>query len=436
MKHKLIFKAIVGSQAQGTSTPESDIDIKGIYMQDIDDLISFGYEEFVQVSKDESYYELKRFLELLCTGNPNAIEILFSPEDCILQTSPQFKILYENRYLFLTKKCYSTFAGYANTQIKKSKGLDKKMNWEEQRITRKTPLDFCYVHIGGKTMELNNFLDTIGFKQEKCGLVKLNHMNNIYALYYDYTGEEHFKGIIGEDSNELRLSSISKEFAFNRNPYVLYYNKDGYASHCKDYKSYQTWIKERNTNRYHTNVSHGQVYDSKNLSHCRRLIDIAMEIGKTGTFTARRPNVEYLLQIKRGDTSLDEIIDNAEKDIEGLKEIYDNSNLPDDVDMNKVKEILLQIRKYQDPSKKIGVVGFNRNSFNNYMDNIREEGETINDVRGGSFVYKNNTYYFLEINYFESICESTFDEIIHLFTEKTIDDYPEYFKELSLHIRQ
>ena len=65
---------------------------------------------------------------------------------------------------------------------------------------------------------------------------------------------EKFKGIVGENSNELRLSSIPKSLY----PVAtLYYNKDGYTTHCKDWKSYQTWLNERNLNRFHTNVSHG-----------------------------------------------------------------------------------------------------------------------------------------------------------------------------------
>jgi len=32
-EHSLILRAIVGSQAYGTSTPQSDIDYKGIYAQ-------------------------------------------------------------------------------------------------------------------------------------------------------------------------------------------------------------------------------------------------------------------------------------------------------------------------------------------------------------------------------------------------------------------
>ena len=226
MKHRLLFKCTVGSQAQGTATPQSDIDIKGVYIQDMDDIITFDYEEYVEVSKDESYYEIRRFIELLLSANPNAIEILFSPDDCVLETTPQFKLLQENKHIFLTKKCYNTFAGYANMQIKKATGLDKKMNWETQRIERKTPLDFCYVTFDGITIPFLTYVDKFtiqdnnrGFNineiktgQENCGLIKLNHFENTYALYYDYWHTENFKGIIGENSNELRLSSISKEF--------------------------------------------------------------------------------------------------------------------------------------------------------------------------------------------------------------------------------
>lgn len=357
MKHELIFKAIVGSQAQGTATPESDEDYKGIYMQPIDDLISYGYEEFVKVSKDETYYEVKRFLDLLSVSNPEALELLFSPDNCILKTSPQFELLQRNKDKFMTKLCAKTFANYAYNQIKKSKGTDKKINWEKQKIKRKTPLDFCYIYEKGKTLPIKDFIKKNDLEEENIGLVKLDHFENTYAMYYDFLGNNNFKGIIGEDSNELRLSSISKEYnelyinKFKLDPTVVYYNKDGYSTHCKNYKSYQTWLKERNINRYNTNVSHGQIYDSKNLSHCRRLIDIAIEIGATGTFSVKRSNAEYLLKIKRGDVPLDEIILNAEKDIAGLDELYSKSNLPETVDPSFVKDLLLKIRKYNESPK-------------------------------------------------------------------------------------
>lgn len=347
MKYKIIFKALVGSRAHGTATLESDEDLSGIYVQDIDDIISYGYEEYFQVSKDEKYFEIKRFIDLLIVANPTAIELLFSPEDCVLVTSPEFMFLYDNRHHFLTKKCFSTFAGYAKTQINKARGLDKKINWEKERVNRKTPFEFCFVERSGKTIPLEKFLNENGLKQEQCGLVKLNHFENTYAMYLDrFNLGLGFNGIFCEGSNEIKLTSISKEITETYDVIILYYNKDGYSTHCKEYKSYQTWLKERNTNRYKTNKNHGQVYDSKNLSHCRRLLDVAKEIGETGTFSVRRPNKDYLLSIKRGEVPLDQIISDAESEITELKKIYDKSSLPEDVDMTFVKELLLKIRKY------------------------------------------------------------------------------------------
>lgn len=419
MEHKLLFKAIIGSQAQGTATPQSDEDYKGVYIQPIDDLISYGYEEFVKVSKDETYYEIKRFLDLLSVANPEALELLFSPDDCVLHTSPQFKLLQGHKDKFITKLCAKTFANYAYNQIKKSKGTDKKINWEEQKVTRKTPIDFCFITVDGKTMPITKWLEITHRKQELCGLINLDHFKDTYALYYDEAEIEHFKGIIGENSNELRLSSIPKGMTPVT---ILYYNKDGYTTHCKDYKSYQEWIEKRNINRFHTNVSHGQIYDSKNLSHCRRLIDIAIEIGNTGTFTVKRPNTEYLLEIKRGDVPLDQIIADAERDIAGLDDLYKKSNLPETVDPDFVKKILLEIRKYKEPVKNIAVICEDIPDF--LLWKIENEHTPQNSTQT-KYEYDNKMYFCITKP--TDLCSLRFDEVAETFRAK----YNQYFEQLK-----
>lgn len=345
MKHKIIFKALVGSHSHGTNTKDSDEDYSGVYIQNNDEILSYGYEEYVQVNKDEKYFEVKRFLDLLMVANPAALELLFTPENCVLETSAEFKLIYENRHKFLTKKCYNTFVGYSKTQIYKSVGTNKKINWESNRVERKTPIDFCYVTLNGKTMPLKIWLSVTNTLQEQCGIINLDHFKDCYALYYDNDGSQKFKGIIGDNSNEVRLSSIPKGMLPVA---ILYYNKDGYTKHCKDWKSYQTWLSERNINRFHTNVSHNQIYDSKNISHCYRLCQVAKEIAIHGELFVRRTNdIDYILQIKRGEVPLDKIIEDVKKDISGLEELYKNSNLPDDVDHSFVKDLLLKIRKMQ-----------------------------------------------------------------------------------------
>jgi hypothetical protein len=87
--------------------------------------------------------------------------------------------------------------------------------------------------------------------------------------------------------------------------------------------------------------------NSKNLLHCRRLLDMAMEIATEGTINVKRPNSDYLLKIKRGEVPLLEIIDQAEKDILLLNDLYKNSNLPEDVNKEFVNDLLLEIRNYK-----------------------------------------------------------------------------------------
>jgi len=338
---KTIYRVIVGSQSYGTSVEGSDIDYKGVYAQSTDDLIGFGYKEQINTNKDDTSYEIRRFLDLLETANPTVLEMLYSSEDCIVEKDPAFDILIKHRDKFLTKKCLYSFGGYAIAQIKKAKGLDKKMNWEKDRVTRKTPVDFIYAHVEGKTMPISEYI--VDIYQNRCGLVALDHFKDCYALYYDYSTnlDLKYRGLAVEDSNEIRLSSVPK----GQLPLtIVYYNKDGYSMHCKDYKEYTEWLNNRNTQRYVDLENHNQKIDGKNMLHCRRLLDMAMEIAQTGNIQVRRPNAEYLLKIRRGQVPLEEIISQAEIDIKALDELYKNSSLPDKVDKNVVNDILLEIR--------------------------------------------------------------------------------------------
>lgn len=339
----LIFKAVVGSQAYGTSIPTSDIDYKGIFACEYQDLLGFNYKEQIEVSKDETIYEIKRFLQLAQSANPTMLELLYTPLDCVVHASKAATKLLFHREMFLTTACANSFGGYAIAQIKKAGGLNKKMNYEKSRIERKTPLDFCYtLATDVYTEPLLSLLDKNDISQENCALVKLDHFPNCYALYHHYDNGYDFSGLIGPDSNEIRTCSVPNHLSPIA---ILHFNKDGYSMHCKDYKEYQTWLETRNTQRYVGTVEHGQQIDGKNLMHCRRLLDMAIEIATEGTINVRRPNAAELLKIRRGEVRLDELIEKAEEDIANLDSLFAKSGLPKEVDKTKVNDLLLEIRE-------------------------------------------------------------------------------------------
>ncbi len=383
MKEKLIYKCKVGSQAYGTAIQGSDEDFKGIYVQGNDDILSFRYKEQIEVSKDEVYYEVRRFLQLAQSANPTILEMLFMHPDCIVISSPQFELLQGHKEKFLTKKCAMSFGGYAVAQIKKARGLNKKMNWEKDKVQRKDLLDFCYVLAGEKSIPWKEWNSLGAYDERFIGAVHIPKAKDSYALFYDSTSFACFgngvpeankekmkqmlrdkgkpfgfgyKGLVkvgDEDesgkvnygiSNQLRLSSVPK----GEKPFcTILYNKDGFTQHCKEYLSYQDWMLNHNPQRYVDNNNHGQKIDSKNMLHCRRLIDMAIEIATEGTINVLRPNREYLLNIRRGEVMLDDILEKAEEDILLLNELYNKSSLPESVDMDFTNDLLLQIRHFK-----------------------------------------------------------------------------------------
>ena len=134
-KNLIIFETVAGSHAYGTATPESDLDIRGVFVQPLEDALKYGFVEQVSDEKNDiTFYELGRFMQLMSANNPNILELLAMPEDCVLHCDPMFRDLMDMRESFLTKRVKYTFAGYAIEQIRKARGYNKKMNWEEKEM--------------------------------------------------------------------------------------------------------------------------------------------------------------------------------------------------------------------------------------------------------------------------------------------------------------
>ena len=154
-----------------------------------------------------------------------------------------------------------------------------------------------------------------------------------------------FKGIAFEDSNDVRLSSIPKAIPSKYFIGHISYNKDGYTQHCNDYRSYETWLSERNEARWVDVKSHGQKIDGKNMMHCKRLMQMAREIAEGKGIIVRRPNAQELISIRKGEVDLQTLIDSVESEIVEIDKLFKNSNLPDSVSTEFIHELIVKIRK-------------------------------------------------------------------------------------------
>lgn len=67
----LLLEAVTGSRAYGTHTPESDTDLRGVFICPRSDFYGLNYAEQVSDStNDETYYDIGRFIDLLIKSNP------------------------------------------------------------------------------------------------------------------------------------------------------------------------------------------------------------------------------------------------------------------------------------------------------------------------------------------------------------------------------
>ena len=79
--------------------------------------------------------------------------------------------------------------------------------------------------------------------------------------------------------------------------------------------------------------------------HTFRLLEMAEEIAKEGMLRVRRPNRDYLMKIRAGEFEYDELITMAEAKVESIKSAYSKSDLPEQPDTARLKEILVKIRE-------------------------------------------------------------------------------------------
>lgn len=363
----ILFETVSGSHAYGTATPTSDRDIRGIFILPEEAIFGLDYVEQINDEKNDIvFYEIRRFLELTASNNPTILELLNAPEDCIVKKHPLFDLIVKEKDKFITKICKNSFGGYAKQQITKARGLNKKQNWEQERMERKTVLDFCYVpqmkknsllkffwtgqkySRGQGSMSAKSWLKLLGYKQENCGLVAIPHMRYTYALFYDK--KKKYKGIVNDEAtaNDIALTSIPDKNAIPAT--ILQFNKDSYTIHCTDYKSYLTWLDERNVQRWTDVKAHGQMIDGKNMLHCRRLLEMAREIAEGKGIIVRRSNADELLKIRKGEVPLADLIQWAEKEIIIVDELFTKSTLPEEVDREFVNNLLVKIRKEFDYS--------------------------------------------------------------------------------------
>lgn len=346
VKDCTIFLTVTGSRAYGTNIPESDTDVRGVCIPtNWSYYTGTGMNTFYQKDSgwedDRVVYDARKALKLIADGNPNMVDLLFTPERFHIKTSKWWNRMLENRTEFLSRKMRFTYGGYAFAQLKRIKRhRDYLLNPPKAKPER-TNFDLPATEklVTSENMGAFQWL-----------LSDLLHSSIEHMKLSDEAKEE-FNGInmIGvvqggklqgdETAQALKTITGAPDSWIN-----MVMREKRYNSAMRDWDSYQNWKKNRNEKRQVLEAKHG--YDTKHAMHLVRLMRMGMEILETGQVHVYRPDREELLAIRNGAWEYDKLVEYAAKCDQDLADLYKVSKLRkqprreliDDLCVNLVKD--------------------------------------------------------------------------------------------------
>ena len=136
----MVMEVVGGSVSYGVSGKLSDWDIVGVCIPSkaelfpsiFNDVIpGFGKQKkrfstwqkhhisYKEKEYDITVYNIVDFFNLCMQCNPNLLDVCYVPDNCVLHITAIGSLIRESRSIFLSKKCWQTFKGYAYSMQKK-----------------------------------------------------------------------------------------------------------------------------------------------------------------------------------------------------------------------------------------------------------------------------------------------------------------------------
>jgi predicted nucleotidyltransferase len=126
------YLAITGSRLYGTSRDDSDWDYRGFFVPPFEYLTDSNRKARrdkteVELAKppagDHKVYTLGTFVEGLCKGDPQMLEIMYAPKTHHVHLSEIGAELLANAHRFASKTFYWRIVGFSNSEWRKARGV-------------------------------------------------------------------------------------------------------------------------------------------------------------------------------------------------------------------------------------------------------------------------------------------------------------------------
>lgn len=116
-----------------------------------------------------------------------------------------------------------------------------------------------------------------------------------------------------------------------------------YRGEHKRWRSYLTWRANRNKKRAILEQEFG--YDTKHAMHLCRLLKMGQEILATGQVQVRRPDAEWLKEVRSGRFSYPELVEWAGEQEGRLAELMATTHLPPEPDRDRAEALVIELQE-------------------------------------------------------------------------------------------
>lgn len=167
----MVLEVVTGSVAYGVSEDSSDFDVVGITVPSKELVFPHLSGEIIGWDKnpkrfdqyqehhvcdpaalggkgrnyDLTVYSIVRFFRLAADCNPNIIDVLFVPRECVLFSNPAGEIIRDNRKLFLSKAAWHRYRGYAFAQLHKARSKTPEEGSKRAEVREKYGYDVKFL---------------------------------------------------------------------------------------------------------------------------------------------------------------------------------------------------------------------------------------------------------------------------------------------------
>lgn len=296
--NNIIYLTLSGSYGYGTNNENSDVDLRGVLIEDKKYLFGLKtFEQFEDNTTDTVIYGLKKFVRLCVDANPNALELLGTNEGSIVVMTNKGKLLRENAELFLSRRVINSFGNYATAQLRRLQNALCHDSYTEQEKMR---------HLQNSlNAQLEHFKRT--YSDFEYGAIKIYEDAKTNDLKFDIDLKGYpikdFVGIYSELSNTIKT-----------------YNKLNHRNNKKD--------------------------DDHLFKHAMHLIRLLITgtdilIGK-GVITKRENEHNFLMDLRNGKYSFEEIFKLTDEYHEKFEKAAGSTTLPYEPNMDKIEDLLIR----------------------------------------------------------------------------------------------